>query len=158
MHTSPRTPPEVSSVIANEVTPPHRAHLYAQGSKLYRGLLAAADEIVVTSDSVSMVADGLATGKPVSIYALPQQKTLKWKAGEWLRARAVNGDSGLFAPLRRAFDAGLIEAAANRRLLFERLAREGRISWYGEPPRQQQPGPAAQDLTLAVERVRALVM
>ncbi len=157
VHTSPRTPPDVSSVIARDIAPPHRAHLYAQGSNRYRALLATADEIVVTSDSVSMVADALATGKPVSVYPLPQQKTLKWQAAEWLRANAGDNGSAVFAPLRHAFDSGLIEAAADRRLLFERLAREGRIAWYGDAPPQPQPGLAAQDLAKAVERVRALV-
>ncbi len=42
-----------------------------QGENPYFGLLALADMIVVTSDSISMVSEACSTGKPVYIYELP---------------------------------------------------------------------------------------
>ncbi len=42
-----------------------------QGENPYFGLLALADVIVVTSDSISMVSEACSTGKPVYIYELP---------------------------------------------------------------------------------------
>lgn len=41
----------------------------AQGENPYPGLLAWADRIVVTADSVNMVSEALATGKPVAAFA-----------------------------------------------------------------------------------------
>jgi mitochondrial fission protein ELM1 len=41
-----------------------------QGANPYFGYLGLADAIVVTSDSVSMVSEACATGKPVYVYAL----------------------------------------------------------------------------------------
>ena len=79
-----------------------------------RHVLAEASEIVVTSNSVSMLSDALASGKPVSVYPLPQSRNLKWRAGEWLYRNAVEAPSPLLAPVRWLFDAGLIEAAADR--------------------------------------------
>jgi len=42
-----------------------------QGENPYFGLLALADVIIVTSDSVSMMSEACSTGKPVYIYELP---------------------------------------------------------------------------------------
>ncbi len=42
-----------------------------QGRNPYFGYLALADQIVVTCDSVSMVSEACATGKPVHVYELP---------------------------------------------------------------------------------------
>jgi uncharacterized protein len=42
-----------------------------QGENPYFGLLALADVIIVTSDSISMVSEAASTGKPVYIYDLP---------------------------------------------------------------------------------------
>ena len=41
------------------------------GENPYLGLLALADVIIVTSDSISMVSEACSTGKPVYIYELP---------------------------------------------------------------------------------------
>jgi mitochondrial fission protein ELM1 len=43
-----------------------------QGENPYFGLLALADAIVVTSDSISMVSEACSTGKPVFIYEMPK--------------------------------------------------------------------------------------
>ncbi len=42
-----------------------------QGENPYFGLLALADTIVVTSDSISMISEACFTGKPVYVYELP---------------------------------------------------------------------------------------
>ena len=73
VQTSPRTPPEADRrARAPRSAPPHRLGVFGAGENRYRDALAEASEIVVTSDSVSMVSDALASGKPVSVYPLPQ--------------------------------------------------------------------------------------
>ena len=44
---------------------------WSHSANLYRAALVLADQIVVTSDSMSMVSDAINSGKPVSIFRLP---------------------------------------------------------------------------------------
>ena len=156
--TSPRTDGAIADSLKAALPAPHRLHVFRQGAdNPYRRLLAEASEIVVTSDSVSMVADALETGKPVSIYRLPQKRNMQWRITEWLYRNAVLAPSPWLKPLTWAFDIGLFEAAADRHLLFERLAAERRLSWFcGEPP-VPQPEATARDLAQAADRAKALI-
>jgi mitochondrial fission protein ELM1 len=150
--TSPRTPRIVAEALRTAITPPHQISIFGEGENRYRAVLAEASEIVVTSDSVSMLSDALATGKPVSVYPLPQDLNLKWRAGEWLHRQA----SSTFL-LRWLFDAGLIEAVADRRLLHARLMAEKRIVPFGGTPLPPQPGAQHGDLAIALQSLRALM-
>lgn len=150
VQTSPRTSPDVVAALRAAVTPPHRLHVFGVDENRYRSLLSRADEIVVTSDSVSMVADALDAGKPVSVYALPRAESLKLRIAE--RMRSIS-----FPPVRWLFDAGIIEAPADRRALFERLVRDKRLSWFGSEPPEPRPDARHADLARAAESLRALV-
>ncbi len=154
--TSPRTPTAAVAVLQRRITAPHRLSIFGLGENRYRTALSEASEIVVTSDSVSMVADALASGKPVSIYPLPQALNAKWKLGSWLYRTAVEMRQPLMAPVRRLFDAGVIEVAPDRRKLFQRLVAEGRLVWFGEAAPTPQPGAAQRDLARAVQSLREL--
>lgn len=155
--TSPRTPADAVAVLERLIAPPHRLSLFGRGVNRYREALAQAAEIIVTSDSVSMVADALASGKPVSVYPLPQALNAKWRLGSWLYRNAVEARKPFAAPVRWLFDAGVIEVAPDRRKLFDRLVAEGRLGWFGEDPPPPQPGAARHDLEIAVNSLRQLV-
>ena len=157
VHTSPRTRGDVVAALKAAIHAPHRLHVFGEGENRYRQLLGEASEIVVTSDSVSMVADALATGRPVSVYPLPLAQTATWRLAEWLQRHAVEARRPLLSPARWMFDAGLVEAAADRRLLFARLVAERRLAWFGAPLVAPQPGAAERDLARAVASVRALM-
>lgn len=150
VQTSPRTSPDVIAALRAMVSPPHRLHVFGVDENHYRSLLCCADEIVVTSDSVSMVADALNAAKPVSVYALPRAESVKLKLAE--RLRAIRS-----GPVKWLFDAGIIEAPADRRALFARLVRDKRLSWFGTEPPEPKPDAQRADLTLAAESLRALV-
>ena len=62
--TSPRTPPETVSAIANCGT---SCEIIADGRVRYPVLLVDADEHYVTADSVSMISEAVLTGKPVGL-------------------------------------------------------------------------------------------
>lgn len=156
VHTSPRTPKDVVARLAETVAPPNLLHVYGDGPNLYRPLLAAADQIIVTSDSVSMVSDALATGKPLAIYPLPLALNWKWKLGGWLYCHAVEQPFGLLAPIRWLFDRGIIEVAANRRKLFQRLVAEGRAGWFGAAHGPGRSDGGREDLIRAVAALRKL--
>lgn len=155
--TSPRTPAAAVAVLERRITAPHRLGIFGRGANRYREALAGASEIVVTSDSVSMTADALASGKPVSIYPLPQALNAKWKLGSWLYRNAVEAPQPFTRVLRWLFDSGLIEVAPDRRKLFARLVAEKRLGWFGDAPPAPQPGAAQQDLAIAVASLRKLM-
>ncbi len=157
VQTSPRTPSAAIAAFERAIRPPHVLGIFGRGENRYRAVLGHASEIVVTSDSVSMVSDALASGKPVSIYPLPQARNAKLRLGDWLYRNAVESPSPGFAPVRWLFDSGLIEAAADRRRLFARLVAEGRLAWFGAPLQPAQPGAARRDLDKAVQSLRNLM-
>jgi len=155
--TSPRTPPGAIAVLERRIAAPHRLGIFGRGENRYRAALAEASEIVVTSDSVSMVADALASGKPVSVYPLPQALNAKWKLGSWLYRTSVEDPRRLMQPVRWLFDAGVIEVAPDRRKLFARLVAEKRLAWFGAAAPPPQPGAAQRDLETAVVSLRKLL-
>ena len=131
--TSPRTSKPAADALMRLIRPPHVVHLWNEtAGDTYPRLLALADEIVVTSDSVSMAADALATGKPVSIYRLPRQWTLKHRLIERLYQLSAKNTPLWLTPVKYLFETGLIEPRADRQLLFDRLVAEGRLRWFGE--------------------------
>lgn len=156
--TSPRTGAEAGAALARAIPSPHIVHLWRKGEdNPYRRFLGAADEVVVTSDSVSMVADALAAGKRVSVYRLPRKATIKDAVVEKLFAR-VHGEAPCpfwLKPARWLFDAGLIELRADRPRLFDRLVREGRLGWFGEAHMEKRFVPS-EELDMILPRITAL--
>lgn len=69
---SPRTPKTLLGAASRAVRAAHVPAILAPigGSPSYGELLHAADEIYVTADSVAMISDAIATGKPVGIIPL----------------------------------------------------------------------------------------
>jgi mitochondrial fission protein ELM1 len=159
---SPRTNAGVAKVLAGAMQPPHIFHAYGQPPEdSYRRIIASADEIVVTSDSVSMAIDALETGKPVQVYALPQSRGWLFSFAEGVQRSALETENCplLLQPLAWLFHRGFAEVSADRRRLFDRLAAEGYLQWFGSAPSAHLPRPLVPfktDLALAVARVKAL--
>jgi mitochondrial fission protein ELM1 len=69
--TSRRTPASTRALIAKTFEADGRVSVWdLTGDNPYRGILALADGFVVTTDSVSMVSEAVATGRPVSVFDL----------------------------------------------------------------------------------------
>jgi mitochondrial fission protein ELM1 len=68
---SRRTGPQNEAVLREALAGTGAVIWDGQGPNPYFGYLALADQIVVTCDSVSMVSEACATGKPVYVYDLP---------------------------------------------------------------------------------------
>lgn len=78
--TSRRTPAEVIHLLEQEIPQPCFFYRYGDtGENPYFGLLAYADEIVVTGDSISMCSECCAVGVPVFIFAPDQMMGKKHK-------------------------------------------------------------------------------
>jgi len=147
--TSARTPKGILAAFAKELN--ISAHLFCWSRECvenpYYGYLALADQIVVTSDSVSMLTEACATEKPVHIFDL-EQVTRGWKDWSIARIQAIVYRLAMkFAPKRLTRDLSLVH---------RRLITDGRAVWLGQP---FPPGAVADfsaDMNRAVNRVRGL--
>jgi uncharacterized protein len=152
--TSPRTDPAAAEVLHAGLPRAALFHRWApEGPNPYAAVLACADCVIVSSDSISMAAEASALGKPVSVYALPQ--TPGWD-GRLLAALAAPGP--LTALMKPLFDAGILEARADRRRFFARLAGSQQLAYWPDmpdPPRGSLMHEAEQ---AALRRMRALLM
>jgi uncharacterized protein len=147
--TSARTPTDVADAIDGELRVPHRLYRWRRDDpdNPYLGFLALAERIIVTSDSMSMLVEATATGKPVLIYdladrdgrntiwRLPTLRALTFQLGRALGPRQIVRD---VTAVHRA------EVAA------------GRAVWLGQEwPTGKRPPPPA-DAQAAAARVREL--
>lgn len=89
--TSRRTPDAAAALLTEGWTVPGRFSRFGTGDNPYRRFLAAADAVVVTADSASMIADGLGTGKPVLVFEPPDCGA---PAVWWWRFDAAFGHGG----------------------------------------------------------------
>ena len=159
--TSRRTPATVAETLAAEL--PAGACLYRWrdgGDNPYHALLGLADRFIVTGDSISMMVEVARLGKPLAIFALPEDR-------RWLRLRSALGqrlaalEDGRPGPVLRPLSDALyrLRIAKYTRDLSEihhRLYARGLAVPLGQPFRPPQTRPS-DDLARAVERVRALI-
>lgn len=109
----------------------------------YFAYLALADRFIVTGDSVSMMTEASATGRPVTI-AWPQ------------KSRKLLGPKlDRMPPMSWLFDLGIIPRPRDIRAFSDRLVATGRAHYLGEPA-PTKVSPAPEDMARALERVRAL--
>ncbi|MFZ5652852.1 MAG: mitochondrial fission ELM1 family protein [Pseudomonadota bacterium] len=150
--TSPRTPAAARRALDADCGVP--AHRYfwraADPDNPYFGYLALADALVVTADSVSMLAEAAATGKPLYLFDLGAGRH-RMRPG----AGAGSDDWSLKATLYRALMRwGWRRLSRDITLVHRRLIASGRAAWLGDPP---VAGAAVDaDLARALARVRAL--
>ncbi|MFL5335920.1 MAG: mitochondrial fission ELM1 family protein [Geminicoccaceae bacterium] len=165
--TSARTPAPAVRALEQRLACPHLLYRWRPGDadNPYFAILALADEIIVTADSVSMVTEAVATGKRVHLFdtgrgwssmraPLPlrgQDRVVGPSPQEWvcdfhLQARLYRWLLRL-APARVTRDI---------RLVHGHLVSSGRASWLGDPA-PVAPPPPLDDVTRAVARVKALM-
>ena len=165
--TSARTPGPAVRALEQRLACPHMLYRWQprDANNPYFAILALADEIIVTADSVSMVTEAVATGKRVHLFdtgqgwssmraPLPlrgQDRVAAPRPREWVR------DFHLQARLYRWL-LRLAPARVTRdiRLVHRHLVSSGRASWLGEPTPTAPPAPL-DDVSRAVERVKALM-
>jgi mitochondrial fission protein ELM1 len=150
--TSARTP--AAAVRAFEAHTSVPCYLYrwrrSDAANPYHGMLAHADALVVTADSVSMLSEACATGKPVYMaplggYGYPMRPGVELDT-DFRPAALTYSWLMRFAPRRLSRDI---------RLVHQRLLSEGRVAWLGEALRAV-PRVAPDDMERAVARVRGL--
>jgi mitochondrial fission protein ELM1 len=159
--TSSRTPPRAAAALADALNVP--SYFYRWGSEQednpYLGILALADCLIVTSDSVSMLSEAVATGKPVYIFDLDVRSEAR-RTRESSQSAQRNRHSNDFrmgallyrvlmltAPKRLTRDLGLFHQGLTDRQYAQWLGQE---SAPGSPT-------TPDDIANAVHRVRQLL-
>ena len=169
---SARTPAEVADAFAAQAEVP--IHLYRwrrdDPDNPYLGFLALADELIVTADSVSMLSEAYATGKPVHMFDLgagrfSMRRDMYLAAGETAlareAARTTGGDRADFSLGSLAYRAlmrwGWKHLSRDISQVHWRLIRSGKMGWLGEAHPGPAAGPRSSDLERAVSRVKSLL-
>ncbi len=129
--TGPRTSRAATEAFLAPVGVPTHSYLWGGGGENpYLGYLALADEIVVTSDSISMVHEASLTGRPVHLFDLPTGGAWLLRGLQWIDNRLGGADgvasraylnlirNGWIYPPRApdAFHAGLLRSGRAVRL------------------------------------------
>lgn len=165
--TSARTPEAAVRAFTTELDVPHVIHRFVKfqppAENPFFAFLGLADEVIVTADSMSMLAEAIASGKPTHIFDLARGK------GANRPPRPADGRIAKRTPRERLADfrfqalmytAGM-HALPSRltrdvRIIHTRQVEAGRAVWLGQPhPAEASPPPLA-DLDRATEAVRAL--
>ena len=146
---SARTPSQAFDVLtrfAQTAGPRWFTHRWQTGldaaANPYLGILAWADEIVVTADSVAMLSEALATGKPVAVF---DPRSVTTSAAAKLYRFGMR-----YAPRRLTRDVDIVLEAAYA---------SGQVRPLGAPLDQYRARPSDLDLDLdaAIERMRGLL-
>jgi mitochondrial fission protein ELM1 len=140
--TSARTSTLATDALADALDCPSYIYRWAPNPDLnpYLGILAVADQLVVTNDSVSMLSEAVATGKPVYMFDLAKRGDFRLGAAiyRWLMRHG-------HPRLTRDLD-----------LFHRRLVDSGRVVRMGNA-RAGNSGGSLDDLGRAVERVKGLM-
>lgn len=158
--TSPRTRPEAAAALREAIAKPAFFHDWTPdpGTNPYLGLLALADEFIVTGESMSMAAEACSTGKPVHLFDMGWGWSAMRPPGHPGLA-ASRGIGEALAPqrLKHWALAHLLPERVRRdvRVILRRLVEDGHAVWLGDPS-PSAPKPAPDDMSAAVAWVRAL--
>ena len=150
--TSKRTPTAARQALSHfKDIPTHIYHWRANDpDNPYLAYLALGDQFIVTGESISMLTEACATGKPVHIFCPGKGADAgnPMPRGPQRNARQrFNQVSNKHAPKRWRRDVSAIHS---------HLINSGRAAWLGEPLIDSDCPPPSNDLDRAVKRVRKL--
>jgi mitochondrial fission protein ELM1 len=156
---SARTPAAAWSAFRDTLTVPNTAWSWGRDAtdNPYLAYLALGDRLVVTGESMSMLAEAAASGAPLYIYDLsdcadPSHGAAPcppwWRRAYLLRWKPLSHFLAMrLAPRRMRRDVSRIQ---------QRLVEQGRAVWAGQAGEPGNPAEEDTDLARAAQRVRAL--
>jgi mitochondrial fission protein ELM1 len=154
--TSARTPREVSSALQATLSISNHFHNWSSGGSSTNpllGYLALADQFIVTADSISMLSEACATGKPVMLFDIEDGRFSMRDDGGPIAWRGRNLSSTAF---RLAMRVGPPSWSRDLRIVHRQLIDAGRVRWLGEPKTADATITRSDDLARATSRVKAL--
>lgn len=158
--TSARTPATATEALFHAIDAPAYLHRWAPGGtdNPYFGFVGLADRLVVTGDSISMIAEACATGKPVHLFDFGAGGALAMREGAASAAGSPLGRAAAWLYARfLELPRGRLNRARDLRVVHRTLLAAGRVSWLGEPPALAPLPSAGNELTRTVNRVRDLL-
>jgi uncharacterized protein len=160
--TSARTGEAATDALARAITVPHLLYRW-QGPTAdnpFHAFLGLAGEIVVTADSVSMLAEASAAGKPVFLFDIED--------GRYAMRAEEGGNAERLPPIGwrgRSLEATLFRLMINHlpwrfsrdlRIVHRQLTASGRAAWLGQGQSLPEAAPQEDGLQQAVARIRGL--
>ena len=147
--TSPRTPAAVVEALRRSLAAPGELHLYdaaAPGANPYPAYLQMADELIVTGDSASMIAECWRSGRPVWVSPLSASLRQRWMR----RLRALVPG--------RLIRSGRVSADIDIGRWVRCLARDGVVGIWGRgTPGRGYRAAEDDDLQRTVARIESLL-
>lgn len=161
---SPRTPQAAGDALVARLTAPNRCYRWGSGDtdNPYRGLLALADIFVVTGESMSMLGEAAATGRPLYIFDVGDGDTPWWRLRHSYRYKPLSHRLAMrFGPRRMRRDIGNIQQAlvdGQRAAWLEQDGAGGVLRKMAGSPAGGEAGlSAADELQRTAAAVRRLV-
>jgi mitochondrial fission protein ELM1 len=150
---SARTPDESFDALLGEISVPQYCFRWGASveSNPYQAFLELADQLVVTGESMSMLGEAAATGKPLHIFDMGDDGRPWWRHLHNYRVKPLSHHAAMrFGPRRMRRDVGNIQQA---------LVGSGQAVWLGErhAARQDAIQLDRRELELTAARVRALL-
>jgi mitochondrial fission protein ELM1 len=160
--TSPRTGKACDDVIRELMSDADMLQLWTEAteSNLYRAVMAQADFFIVTSDSVSMTVEALNSGKPVSIFMLPQQSPIGRRIVSALNRSAgiaVRSPRHIWRMVSPLFASGILEEPADRQEFYRGLIARDVLAVYPRFPARSAAEVAEEANSAAVSAIRRLL-
>lgn len=156
--TSPRTGEAATHALFESVTSPAYLHDWRdRRPDYYPSLLALADALIVTNDSISMLGEACRTGKPVELYELPRRSDPVTKLAGFL-ARRASGPGPLSRALETLVERGVLTPPRHAARVHELLVARGAVVIFDEQGGAGAPPvrPLADEMPDTVARVRRL--
>jgi uncharacterized protein len=152
--TSARTPLTVVEHLHSALTVPNHFHKWnsAATDNPFLGFLALADQFIVTADSISMLSEACATGKPVILFDTEDGVFRMNDSGKPISFWGRNISATAF---RFAMRLGPSNWSRDLRIVHKQLIHAGRAQWLGDDLRSQTTN-MQNDLEHATSRVKAL--
>lgn len=148
LSSSPRTPPATVAELNAAREAPGEFYAYTRGDPQnpLAAYLQLADELIVTGDSASLIAECWRSGRP--LWVAPLRNAWRQQLGKGLRALLP----------RRAVTEGWIAAGTDLNAWLATLVRDGLIGRFGEAePWRGYVAAEDDDLARTVARIRALL-
>ena len=156
--TGPRTGHAAAEAFLARLGVPAHSYLWGGGDENpYLGYLALADEIVVTSDSISMVHEASLTGRPVHLFDLPTGGAWLLRGLQWIDHRMRAGSGAASNAYLNLIRDGWIYPPRAPDAFHGGLLRSGRAVHLGEPAGPVTAASASTGTERAVAAVRNLL-
>jgi hypothetical protein len=147
---SPRTPAGTTDALLEQISVPHYCYRFGMGeNNPYTGLLALADEFVVTGESMSMLAEASSTNRPLHIFDMGDGGTNWWRLRHNYRYKPLSHRFAMrFGPRRMRRDVARIQQS---------LIESQRANWLGANTPAAPPAAKDSELANTAARVRQLL-